>query len=38
MAPAASITDVCPDRAAHGALVSYVHVTPAANARRATDP
>jgi hypothetical protein len=34
MAPAASTTDVCADRAAHGALdVRLVHVTPAADAR-----
>jgi hypothetical protein len=34
MAPAASITDVCPDRAAHGALaVRLAHVAPAADAR-----
>jgi hypothetical protein len=34
MAPAASITVVCPDLAAHGALaVRLVHVTPAADAR-----
>ncbi len=33
MAPAASITDVCPDRAAHGALVVRLfHMAPAANA------
>jgi hypothetical protein len=37
MAPAA-ITDVCPHRAAHGALaVRVVQVTPAANAREPTD-
>jgi hypothetical protein len=34
MAPAASTTDVCPSRPAHGALVvRLVHVTPAANVR-----
>jgi hypothetical protein len=38
MAPAASITDVCPHRAAHGALaIMSLHVTPAANARRPAD-
>ncbi len=38
MAPAASTTDVCPDRAAHGALaVTLVQVTPAANARGPAD-
>jgi hypothetical protein len=39
MAPATSITDVCPSRAAHGALVvRLVHVIPAANAGRPLKP
>ncbi len=38
MAPAASITDVCRNRASHGALVvGLAQVTPAANAREPTD-
>jgi hypothetical protein len=38
MAPAASITDVCEDRAPHCALaITSLHVTPEANERDTTD-